>query len=76
LDVVTDGSDMGDNSDVQPDVAVKTAVEVASVETMPVVVSPLSEGGDSASNVESVDVEDSPAITTEGRADSTSDEVA
>ena len=58
------------------DVAVETAVEVASVETKPVVVSPLSEGGDSASNVESVDVEDSPAITTEGRADSTSDEVA
>lgn len=76
LDVVTDGSDMGDNSDVQPDGAVETVAEVASVETTPVVVSPLSEGVDSASNVESVDVEDSPAITTEGRADSTSDEVA
>jgi hypothetical protein len=33
-------------------------------------------GDDSASNVEAVDVEHSPAIAAEGRADSTSDEVA
>jgi TatA/E family protein of Tat protein translocase len=76
LDVVTDGSDVGDNTDVQPVGAAEAVVDVASVESTPVVGSPDNEGEVSASNVETVDVEDSPAIASEGRADSTSDEVA
>lgn len=76
LDVVTDGSDVGDNTDVQPVGAADAVVDVASVESTPFVGSPDNEGEDSASNVETVDVEDSPAIASEGRADSTSDEVA
>lgn len=76
LDVVTDGSDVGDNTDVQPVDTADAVVPVAIVESTPFVGSPDSEGGDSASNVETVDVEDSPAIASEGRADSISDEVA
>ena len=76
LDVVTDGSDVGDNTDVQPVDTADAVVAVAIVESTPLVGSPDSEGGDSAINVEAVDVEDSPTIASEGRADSTSDEVA
>jgi TatA/E family protein of Tat protein translocase len=76
LDVVTDGSDMGGITDVQPDGTVETVVEVANEESPPFVVSPGNEAGDSAIDVGTVDVEDSPAITSEGRAGSTSDEVA
>jgi len=76
LDVVTDGSDVGDNTNIQPVGAAEAVVDVASVESTPFMGSPDNEAEVSASNVETVDVEDSPAIASEGRADSTSDEVA
>jgi sec-independent protein translocase protein TatA len=76
LDVVTDGSVEGDVAAVLSEDTDVSFVEVASVDESPVVDSPADEGGDSVNNIESVDVEDSPAIAAEGRADSTSDEVA
>jgi hypothetical protein len=51
-------------------------VEVVSIEDAPVAETSVDAGVDSTSDVEVVDVEHSPAIAAEGRADSTSDEVA
>jgi len=76
LDVVTDGLDVDDNTDVQPVGAAEAVVEVASVESTHFVVSPDIEAEDAASKVDTVDVEESPAIASEGRADLTSDEIA
>ena len=76
LDVVTDGSVEGDVTVVQSGDLEESYAEVARADESPVVDSPADEGGDSVKNIELVDVEDSPAIAAEGRADSTSDEVA
>jgi len=76
LDVVTDGSGVGELADAHPTDASASVVEVVSVDEAPVADMSVDAGDDSASNVEAVDVEHSPAIAAEGRADSTSDEVA
>ncbi len=76
LDVVTDGSDMGEVAEAQPVESSASVVEVVSVEEAPATDTFVEVGDASASDVEVVDVEHSPAIAAEGRADSTSDEVA
>jgi TatA/E family protein of Tat protein translocase len=76
LDVVTDGSDLGEVADAQPVDVSASEVEVVSIEDAPVAETSVDAGVDSTSDVEVVDVEHSPAIAAEGRADSTSDEVA
>lgn len=75
LDVDTHSVD-GDVTAMQSHDLEESNVEVAGADASPVVDSPADEGGDSVNNIELVDVEDSPAIAVEGRADSTSDEVA
>jgi TatA/E family protein of Tat protein translocase len=76
LDVVTDGSELGEAAETQSMDASASIDEVVSVEDAPTADTSVDAGVDSASDVESVDVEHSPAIAAEGRADSTSDEVA
>jgi TatA/E family protein of Tat protein translocase len=76
LDVVTDGSGVGEVADAHPTDVSASVVEVVSDDEAPVADMSVDAGDDSASNVEAVDVEHSPAIAAEGRADSTSDEVA
>jgi len=75
-DAVSDGSEHADVVDDQsPDVA-EAVTMVDSLTDTPVVDSSADEGGVSVVSNENVNVEDSPTIAAEGRADSTSDEVA
>jgi len=76
LEVVTDGSVDGDDTAVQSGDTIESSSEVASADELLVDDSPADAGADSLSNIELVDIEDSPAIAADGRAHSTSDEVA
>jgi len=76
LDVVTDGSVEGDSFELQTGDGEQPVMVADSTDDSLASESPAEACESSVSSDELVDVEDSPAIAAEGRADSTSDEVA
>lgn len=76
LDVVTDGSVEGDSFELQSGDGEQPVMVADSTDDSLAIESPAEACESSVSSDELVDVEDSPAIAAEGKADSTSDEVA
>jgi TatA/E family protein of Tat protein translocase len=76
LDVVTDGSNDGGESAEMADVASESLAANVSADRSLEVDSPVIDAEESTAYVDSGDLQDSPSNAAEGRADSTSDEVA
>lgn len=76
LDEVAEGSEHLDVTDAESADVAEPATKVVSVNDTSGADSSVDEGGNSVVNGDTVHVEESPTIAAEGRADSTSDEVA